>query len=246
MYEIRQRGIQLLSLVLLLTMWGVVSLVVGRGILPSPTEVFPVAWHIVISGDFAPPLFASLFRCFLGFTLSMLLGVTFGISSALFSRLRIASLPIFTIIMSVPSLVMIFALMMMLGQTNFTIILVTGIIVFPFITIPIRDAMKEIDQDALSMADSFKAGNLRKALDIYIPYLLPSILATSRIGFSLSWKVVVLSEVFGFTSGIGWQISLNYFHYDITSLISWLVVFIAVILIFEQILRTAEQRVVRW
>ena len=246
MEAIKERGVQLLSLILLVLAWAVASLVVGERILPPPTEVFPVAWGMVISGAFAEPLFASLFRLLLGFILAMSLGVAFGIASAQLLRLGIAAAAMFTIIMSTPSLVVIFVAMIMLGQTDLTIILVAGLIVFPFVAVPIRDAMKEIDQDILSMADSFKISTLRKVVDVYIPYLAPPILAVSRIGFSLSWKIVVLSEVFGFTSGIGWKISLAYWQYDLRSLIAWLVVFIVIILFIEQGIRIGERRVVKW
>ncbi len=246
MKAIKERGTQLLSLILLVLAWWVASLIVGERILPPPTAVFPVAWGMVVSGTFAEPLFASLFRLLLGFILAMSLGTVFGIASAKLVKLGIATTAMLTVIMSMPSLVVIFVAMIMLGQTDFTIILIVCLLVFPFVTVPMRDAMKEIDQDILSMAESFKISTLRKVLDVYIPYLVPPILASSRIGFSLSWKMVILSEVFGFTSGVGWMISLAYWQYDLKVLIAWLIIFIVIILFIEQAIRISEQRVVKW
>jgi len=246
MEAIRERGVQLLSLILLVGAWAAASLFVGERLLPPPTEVFPVAWNMVASGDFAEPLFASLYRLFFGFILALLLGTAFGIASAQLLRLGIAAAAMFTIIMTTPSLVIIFVAMIMLGQVDSTVILVAGLIVFPFVAVPMRDAMKDIDQEILDMADSFKVSTLRKVVDVYIPYLVPPLLAASRIGFSLSWKMVVLSEVFGFTSGIGWKISLAYWQYDLKGLIAWLVLFVVIILFIEQAIRIGEQRVVKW
>ena len=246
MEAIKERGVQLLSLVLLVLAWAVASLVVGERILPPPTDVFPASWELIVTGTFVEPLFASLFRLLIGFILAMSLGIALGIASAQLVRLGIATAAMLTIIMSMPSLVIIFVAMIMLGQTDLTIILIVGLLVFPFVTVPMRDAMKEIDQDILSMAESFKITTLRKVLDIYIPYLVPPILAACRIGFSLSWKMVILSEVFGFTSGIGWMISLAYWQYDLKVLIAWLIIFIVLILFIEQVIRISEQRVVKW
>ncbi len=218
----------------------------GTNFLPPPTDVFPVAWEMVVSGAFAEPLFTSLYRLLLGFILVLSLGIAVGIASAQLVRLGIAAAAILTIIMSIPSLVIIFVAMIMLGQTDLTIVLIAGLIVFPFVTVPIRDAMKDIDQDILSLADSYKISTLRKIVDVYIPYLIPPILAASRISFSLAWKMVVLSEVFGFASGIGWQISLAYFQYDLKSLIAWMVLFVVIILLIEQTIRISERRVVKW
>lgn len=246
MEAIKERGVQLLSLVLLVLAWAAVSLFVGERIVPPPIDVFPLAWQMIASGTFAEPLFVSLFRLVLGFILAMSLGIAFGIACSQLLRLGIAAAAMFTILMTTPSLVIIFVAMIMLGQTDLTIVLIAGLIVFPFVTVPIRDAMKDIDQDILSMADSYKISTLRKIVDVYIPYLIPPILAASRIGFSLSWKMVVLSEVFGFGSGIGWQISLSYFQYDLKGLIAWLVLFVVIILFIEQTIRIGERRIVRW
>ena len=246
MEAIKERGLQLLSLILLLLAWEVVALIVGLHILPPPTAVLPAAWGMVVSGVFAEPLFTSLYRLLLGFLLAMSLGISFGIATAQLLRLGIAATAMFTIIMSTPSLVIIFVAMIMLGQTDLTIILIAGLIVFPFVAVPVRDAMKEIYRDILGMAASFKISTLRKIVDIYIPYLIPPILAASRIGFSLAWKMVVLSEVFGFASGIGWKISLAYFQYDLKGLIAWMVIFVVIILLIEQIIRISERRVVKW
>ena len=246
MEAIKERGVQLLSLVLLVLAWEVGSLLVGGRIVPSPLVVFPAAWKLVITGTFAEPLFTSLYRLLIGFIIAMLLGIAMGIATAQIKKFGIAAAAALTIIMSMPSLVIIFVAMIMLGQTDLTIILIVGLLVFPFVAVPMRDAMKEIDQDILSMAESFKITTLRKVLDIYIPYLVPPILAACRIGFSLSWKMVILSEVFGFTSGVGWMISLAYWQYDLKVLIAWLIIFIVVILLIEQIIRISERRVVKW
>ena len=243
---IKERGVQLLSLVLLVLGWAIISLVVGEKIVPPPVDVFPLAWNMIVSGAFIDPLGASLFRLLLGFFLALTLGIVVGIASAQMVKLGIAAAAMFTIIMTTPTLVIIFVAMIMMGQTDFTVILVAGLIVFPFVAVPIRDAMKEMDRDIVAMADSFKVSTLRKVMEVYIPHLVPPLLAASRIGFSLSWKAVVLAEVFGFTSGIGWKISLSYWQYDLKALIAWLVVFIVVILFIEQLIRTGERAVVKW
>lgn len=246
MEAIKERGLQLLSILSLVLAWAVASYVIGERVLPPPTIVFPVAWEMIVTGVFAEPLFTSLFRLLLGFILAMSLGIALGIATAQIVKLGIAATAALTILMSMPSLVVIFVAMIMMGQTDFTLILVVGLLVFPFVTVPMRDAMKDMDHDILSMADSFKITTWRKIVDVYIPYLVPPILASSRIGFSLSWKMVVLSEVFGFTSGIGWMISLAYWQYDLKSLIAWLVIFLVIILFIEQVIRISERRVVKW
>jgi NitT/TauT family transport system permease protein len=81
---------------------------------------------------------------------------------------------------------------------------------------------------------------------LYLPYLIPPMLAAARIGFSLSWKVILLSEVFGFPGGLGFQIRINYTVYDLTKLLAWLGIFVIALLVIEQLIRATERAVVRW
>jgi NitT/TauT family transport system permease protein/taurine transport system permease protein len=106
--------------------------------------------------------------------------------------------------------------------------------------------MDAIDRDLLTMSASYKVGWSSRLWDVYVPYLTPAILATVRIGFSYAWKIVVLSEVFGFGAGIGRQIGLSYYQYDLKRLLAWLTVFLVVVLVIEQILRAFERRAGRW
>jgi NitT/TauT family transport system permease protein len=81
---------------------------------------------------------------------------------------------------------------------------------------------------------------------VYIPFLVPPMLAAGRIGFSLSWKVAFLCEVFGFPGGLGWEVRASYRVYDMTALLAWLLVFIITLLLVEQVIRIAERALVRW
>jgi ABC-type nitrate/sulfonate/bicarbonate transport system permease component len=71
-------------------------------------------------------------------------------------------------------------------------------------------------------------------------------LASARIGLSQSWKTVMLCEVFGFPSGIGWMIRQAYTGYNIRAVIAWLLIFVIALLIAERIIRLVEARAVRW
>lgn len=241
----REVGLQVLSLVGMLVLWQVVATSVTR-VVPPPTEVMPVFYQLVSSGTFAEHLAVSLRRVVLGFVVAYLLGGAYGISSSRVPWVRSFFTPLVTVVMSTTSLVIIFSLMLMLGQTEFTMMIIVAIIVFGFVGTPIRDSMDALDRDLLTMSASFKTRWTSRLWDVYIPYLTPSILATVRIGFNYSWKIVVLSEVFGFGAGIGRQISLNYYQYDLTRLLAWLMIFLVVVLAIEQLLRAFERHAARW
>ncbi len=243
---IKRRSTQLLSLIVLLLIWTVASLYIGPDIFPPPVKVLPKSFELVISGDFMAPLYSSFSRMALGFLLALSVGTGIGIAASQKSMAESMSSLWFPILMSTPSLVIIFTAIMILGISQLTVILVVGFIVFPFIAVDVRDCMKDLDPELLEMADSFRASTIQKVKDIFIPYLVPPLLASSRIGFSLAWKIVVLSEVFGFSTGIGYLIKLKYLQYDLRMLMAWLIIFLVVVIIIEQFLIILEKRITRW
>jgi ABC-type nitrate/sulfonate/bicarbonate transport system permease component len=96
------------------------------------------------------------------------------------------------------------------------------------------------------MARSFHVTSVQRVRDLYVPYLTPPLLSSSRIALNSSWKVVLLCEVFGFPGGLGFNIRNAYGAYNITLLLAWVVLFVVTLLVIEQVIRLCERVVVRW
>jgi ABC-type nitrate/sulfonate/bicarbonate transport system permease component len=106
--------------------------------------------------------------------------------------------------------------------------------------------MRHVDEELLLMAQSFHVSTARRIRDVYIPYLTPPLLSSSRIALNSSWKVVLLCEVFGFPGGLGFNIRNAYGAYNIPLLLAWVVFFVAALMIIEQLIRAFESAVIRW
>lgn len=237
---------QISSVVLALLVWEVVSRVIDSSGLPPASEVLGQLADYVASGRAWEPLGSTLLRTALGFLLGFVVGTGYGVLvfvSGIFDDL---SRWVFRIAMFAPTLVLIFLSLVMIGRTNLTVILLVGAVISTDVGVYIRDAMRDFDRDLVSMADSYKATTRQRFTGLYLPFLIPPMLAAGRIGFSLSWKVAFLAEVFGFSEGLGWQVRTSYTIYDMTSLLAWLTLFVATMLVIEQLTRVTERAVVKW
>jgi len=252
----RDRIAQLGSLVALVVVWGLISVAVeafrvvqqrsGGNLLPSPIDVAPALVDLVASGDFAGPLWESLTRTAVGFTVGFVAGVAIGIATAKARWFSLSASPLLNLILFAPTLVIIYLMIVMLGVGILTIAVITTLVVGPNVAIYMRDVMRDFDTELVDMANSFQVPARRRVIDMYLPYLVPPMLASARIGFSLSWKVVLLSEVFGMPGGLGFQIRSNYTIFNLTLLIAWLAVFVIALLLIEQLIRFTEHRIVKW
>ena len=55
---------------------------------------------------------------------------------------------------------------------------------------------------------------------------MPYVFAAVRMSFAVAWKVEALTEVFGGTNGVGFQIRNEYQLFNITGVIAWMALFI--------------------
>lgn len=243
---VKERAWQGLSLVILVVAWEALSFSVGRGLLPGPYLVAIRLRELVVTGQFADPLSVSLYRVVFGFLLGFAIALAFGITagrSRLFNRLGST---VTLIVLFAPTLVLILAGVLVLGLNDLTAILLAGLIVFPPLGIYFRDVMRGVDQEILAMADSFRVRVGDRVRGIYLPHLVPPMLAGARAGFAHAWKIVFLTEAFGLPSGLGFQVLRSYGVFDLEGLIAWLTIFVIVMLLVEQVVRLIERAVVKW
>lgn len=247
MERLKERGFQLASLAGVVVVWELVARMVNLSTaLPGPSEVVPVFMDLLVDGSAFGPLGSTLGRTALGFALGFSLGLAYGIMVHVSPRFGDYTRGLFNMALFSPTLIIIFIGLVMLGRTDFTAIAIIGFVISTDVGVYMRDAFKNFDNEILDMSRSYQVGLRQRVKDMYLPFLVPPMLAAGRIGFTLAWKVAFLIEVFGFPNGLGWEVRAAYRIYDISTLLSWLILFIATLLIVEQITRITERAVVKW
>lgn len=243
----KERSFQLLSLVFVLVAWEIAAHLVGLGdTYPPPSRVAPDFFSLLADGDAFGPLGSTLGRTATGFALGFVAGVLYGIFAHVSPRFDDYTRGLFNITMFSPTLIVIFLGLVMIGRTFFAVVVIVAFCIFTEIGVYMRDAFRNFDDEILAMSRSYKVGIVQRIKDMYLPFLVPPMLATSRIGFTLAWKIAFLCEVFGFPEGIGWNVRASYRIYDMPMLLAWLTLFIVTLLIIEQLIRTTERAVVKW
>jgi NitT/TauT family transport system permease protein len=77
--------------------------------------------------------------------------------------------------------------------------------------------------------------------------VLPFLLAAARVTFADSWKLEALTETFGSSSGIGFQIHKAFTTFSVLDAMSWMMFFVIFIVIVERVLLApAERRIFAW
>jgi NitT/TauT family transport system permease protein len=122
-----------------------------------------------------------------------------------------------------------------------------GLGVAPALTVSVVQGVRAIDPDIIEMAHVFRIPRSVQLRRLWLPAMMPFLLSGARLGFSLAWKVIVLVEIFGLSSGVGYQLNSEFSSQNVAGVLAWTIAFGVVMAVIEYgVLQTAERRLTRW
>ncbi len=220
-YKLKANLIRLTSLCGILVLWMIVSSFFDPTILPGPRIVFREVYIIFASGEFIFHMYVTLQRVVLGFlwafTFSVIIGMLMGLNSSFEQFFEVEVL----VGLTIPGLAWSMIAIMWFGIRDIAAIFAIFIIILPMITVNMWEGTKAIDKELVEMGQAFKASRPTIVRHIVIPQLVPYLFAATRFGFALAWKVVVLSEIFGLSNGIGYKINESFTLFSIEGVLAW-------------------------
>jgi NitT/TauT family transport system permease protein len=239
-----QRGLSFLTL---LTAWQVGAAVLHSRLLPSPCTVAEVMIAAAFQGELLVHLGATLARVVAAFLLSMVVGAAIGIAlgrSALLDRLFDGWLLFF---LNLPALVVIILAYVWFGLGEAAALLAVAINKIPNVAVVMREGARTLDRDLQDMARVYRFGPARTLRHLVLPQLAPYFLASARSGLALIWKIVLVVELLGRSSGVGFQLNVYFQMFDVAAILAYALAFIAVVAIIEwSVFRPLERRSRRW
>lgn len=196
------------SFVILIALWCILTYggFVRPFFLSSPTDVFRAFHTLFFLQGFANDILASVVRITLGFLASAICAVPIGI---LMGRSRIADAlltPITSFIryLPVPALLPFCILWLGIGETEKVMVVFIG--VFFQLVLLIADIARQVPPDLVELSYAFGAGRRDTLLKVVVPYCLPQIHDSLRVTMGWAWGWVMLAELVGASSGIGFMI----------------------------------------
>lgn len=227
--------------------WLVVAQFYPDALLPGPLKV---AQEIVRLYQEERMLFhfqQTLIRVLGGFGLAMIISTVVGIMMGL-NEASEEYFKIFILIgLSIPSLAIAMLALMFFGIGNMAAISAITITIIPFISENMWEGTKNIDQDLTRMGRAFGAGRFKLIREVVLPQLIPYVLAASRYGLSLAWKIAVIAEMLGLGNGVGYQINSAFTRFSMVGVLAWTLAF-AMLMIFIEfgVLTPIERYLTSW
>ena len=157
----------------------------------------------IYSGTLFEHLAASIVRVFYGFTISAILGLTFGYVSGSFPVFYRLVNPIITFLRTIPGIAWLPISIVWFGiGNNQSIFLISLAAFFPVYTNTCH-GVKTIDEELMAVSKIYGASALQNFKFVIFPLSLQDVLVGLRVGLGLSWAYLVLGEMTGVNKGIG-------------------------------------------
>jgi NitT/TauT family transport system permease protein len=151
------------------------------------------------------------------------------------------------IFLNVPALVTIILCYVWLGLVESAAILAVVINKLPNVIVTVREGTRALDQDLLDMARCYGFSKRKTLLHVIWPQLHPFIMAATRSGLALIWKIILVVELLGRSNGMGYQLHLYFQLFDVASILAYTIAFVVVMQIIElAVLKPLDKTAQRW
>lgn len=237
---------RILTLVAFLAAWQIYSEVAGGLLVPGVPETAEALAEMLIDPELWSALWVSNQALFLGFGLSVVLGVPIGILLGRFPTTE-KYLNVYLNIALVTPLAAIIPLLVMAVGFGLTarVILVTlfGIIM---VIVNSRAGVRQVDPSLIQMARSFGASEATIWRRILIPGAMPAIMTGMRLGLSRAITGMVIVELLMVSVALGKMILQYRGLFQAPNLYAVIIVIVAEALILISLIGLLERRLTPW
>jgi ABC-type nitrate/sulfonate/bicarbonate transport system permease component len=231
---------------LLLVVWGVWSTIAPQQFFPGPVEILQAFVDTWVGPQFFVDVVPSLARLGLGIVLSIAIGIAAGTAIGTIRWLRELLEPTLEFFRAIPPPVLIPVAMLLLGITDVmkVVVIVAGS-VWPILLNTI-EGVRATDSVMTETARSFGIARRQRLRYLVLPAASPQIMAGVRQGLSVALILMVISEMFSSSSGLGYRITYFQRNYLIAEMWSGILLLGLIGVLLATIFGFVERRVLSW
>lgn len=197
------------SLFTLLVLWWVSVKIfsVREFFLPTPPRVLQALQFLFSNGNFLQDIGISIFRILVGFTLACVFAVPVGILMGRSQVYEALFEPFIDFVryIPVPAFVPLFILWFGIGELEKIIVIASS--VFFQLVLMVAKSVSEIPLSTIQSAQTLGVHGTKLITHIVYPYSKPKIAHDIRISLGWAWAALMMAEIVGATSGIGYVIT---------------------------------------
>lgn len=244
----RDVAFAVLSPLALLAVWEITVRigVLDERFFPAPTNIVSTLVGMVESGELLTNTWISLRRMFLGMVVGGVPALLLGLVMGLYRPIRIAVDPLIAATYPIPKSAILPLLLLIFGLGEGSKIAMVAIGVFFPVAINTTAGVLEIDRIYHDVGKNYGAGRWQTFRTIALPGAMPLILTGVRLGFGIGLILIVIAEMVGARSGLGYMIWNAWQIFQVEVMYVGLIVISVIGVLFTLALTEVERLLVPW
>ncbi|MBI2881202.1 MAG: ABC transporter permease subunit [Candidatus Tectomicrobia bacterium] len=245
---LRHRGLwvgMLISYLIFFGLWQASSLVMGNFLMPSPGETFGSIGSILSRWSLARHVLITFYRTVAGVFISALVGLFIVLLARYFSPIRVFFLSlVYPVVRAIPvvSVALLAVVWFKLGDGS--VMFVVLIAVLPIYLIGLWEGLKVLDASLVEMARAISPREGLIFRKLIFPMLIPCLFSSTKLGFSVAFKLALVGEVLAAVDGMGYMLQHALQEYRTNQVFAWTFIVIAFVIFFDYYLFDWAER--RW
>jgi ABC-type nitrate/sulfonate/bicarbonate transport system permease component len=232
--------------VLTVGLWAVWSTRSTNRFLVGPRTLLDAFRQTWVGPAFVDDVLPSVYRLLIGLFASILLGVAAGVVIGRLRPLRELLEPLLEFFRAIPPPVLIPVAMLLLGITDTmkVVVIVSGAI-WPILMNTI-EGVRATDSVMMETAHSFRISRWDRLWLLILPAASPRIMTGVRQALSVALILMVISEMFASSAGLGYRIAYFQRNYLIAEMWSGILLLGLIGVLLAVAFGVVERRVLRW
>jgi ABC-type nitrate/sulfonate/bicarbonate transport system permease component len=230
----------------LIGLWAASTSLSPNRFFPGPARIVDAFMKTWLGESLVTDVLPSLIRLGIGIVASIVIGIALGTLIGSFRHLRSLLEPVLEFFRAVPPPVLVPVFLLLLGITNeMKIAVIVSGAVWPVLLNTI-EGVRAIDPVMRETARSYKFGRATRVFFVVLPGATPQIMTGVRQCLSVALILMVISEMFASSSGLGYRISYFQRNFLIAEMWGGILLLgligVALLLVF----RVVERAVLHW
>jgi len=235
----------LLSMVVILALWQTASFFFEDFLFP-PLGAIGTAIMELVAGGGLLQAGATFARILLGMTGAFVLGGVLALLMARSSGLYRGLYPVVNLLQGIPALSWVVIAIIWFQHTEFRIWFIMCVTTLPAFTFQLLDAYRSIPHDLAEMTMTFRPHRRDYFRVLVVPAVVPGILTAWKVNLGNASRVVVVAELVGATSGVGYQLLQSQQLFDMAAAVSWTLTLVVFVLLMQSALASIENVLLRY
>jgi len=212
----------------------------------SPSAVAERMYQLGASGELFLHMQRTLTEAGLGLILAFTVGVPLGIAMARYKYAHSVAEPFIMALYSLPRVALAPLFIIWFGIDLFSKVMMSFSTVLFIFMLNVHEGLKTMDRDLLDLFRTMKAPRHYVLRKVILPWLVPWVIASLRIGIGLALIGAVVAELIGSSAGLGWYIEHSAGRLDTTGVFTGLVALTIIAVAGNVIVARLERRFSSW